>query len=505
MKQTLAPKIIWTLANKVQICYASRLVELRRCHQEHPEAAEDIDVDSVEWPAGRTFSSVNADVPCKDVGSEQVAAYLELHNQSVSRLTKVNKSARSMLAKGFVRTCQFATEGEHVFFKAVVYPEMKRTVLYNVELRLSDGEIRYTRCECAAGHGPHGICKHVTAVLYMLHHFGETGEWLLERSCTELPQQWHRRGKGRILDPNDPVPLDACEKRGSSVLSDPRPPHLRGNSVAKCQRVQMHVIGFCSQKPEKLAICGMLEGEVNVPALHKDHDYLKLPLPTQWVSNMVSLSKEDICSIEKRTRGQAHSKEWSEERRVRLTASSAGRICRAKPESFPNLAAHLYEQPPLKTAAVVWGKKNESKALAAYSEETGIRVRKAGLFICETEPYLAASPDGICDDRVIEVKCPFKKEVRKSDCLLKSGYGPLCEDENGQAQLRTNHPYYYQVQLQMLCAQKYMCDFVIYTEKGVCVVTVPRDHKFVEDMVSKMHKFYEEHYAPLLMKKIFRC
>ena len=483
----------------------SRLVDLRRSRREHPEDADDIDVDSVTWPPGPAFSSVNADVQCKNISSEQVAAYLELHNQSVSRLTKVCKSARSMLEKGFVRSCQYVAESEHVFLKAVVYPEMKRTVLYNVEVRLSDGDISYTRCECAAGHGPHGICKHVTAVLFMLHHFGEEGKWLLEKSCTELPQQWHRRGKGRILAPDDPVTLDAYQKRGASVLFDPRPQHLRGNSAVKRQRVQMRVIGFCSQRSEKLAICGMLEGEVNVPAFHKDHNYLKLPLPEQWISNMISLSKEDISSLEKRTRGQAHSKEWSEERRVRLTASSAGRICRARSADLTNLASHLYEQPPLKTAAVMWGRKTEGKALAAYSNKTGIPVKKAGLFVSLTEPYLAASPDGIHDDRVVEVKCPFKKEVRECDSILKSGYSPLCEDENGHANLRTNHPYYYQVQLQMLCAEKAMCDFVVFTERDMCVVSVLRDDEFIEDMVCKMHQFYEKHYAPLLMKKIFRC
>ena len=103
------------------------------------------------------------------------------------------------------------------------------------------------------------------------------------------------------------------------------------------------------------------------------------------------------------------------------------------------------------------------------------------------------------------MKCPYKKEVRDSDYILASGYAPLCEDENGEADLRRNHPYYYQVQLQMFCAQKVVCDFVVYTAKDICVVSVPRDDQFVEEMVVKMHDFYQQHYAPLLMKKIFRC
>ena len=382
---------------------------------------------------------------------------------------------------------------------------MKRTVLYNVEIRFTDGDICYTRCECAAGHGPHGICKHVTTVLLMVQHFSAEGTWLLERSCTEVPQQWHRRGKNSIIAPDDPVPLENSQKRGVNVLYDPRPPNQRGNGAIKRQRIQMQVINFCSQKSEKLAICGMLGGEVNIPALHEDHDYLSLPLSKQWVRNLIALPVEEIDAVEKRTRGQAHSREWAEQRKLRLTASSAGRICRVKTADQSNLAQHLYEQPPLKTAAVMWGKKNEAKALAAYSSKTGMAVEKAGLFISKCEPYLAASPDGVCLDRIVEVKCPFKKGVRESGSVLTSGYPPLCTDENGEASLRTNHPYYYQVQLQMFCAQQAMCDFVVYTAKDMCIVTVLRDDVFINEMVTKLHTFYEEYYAPLLIKKIFRC
>ena len=391
------------------------------------------------------------------------------------------------------------------FFRAVVYPEMKKSVLYNVEVRVSDGDIAYTRCECAAGHGPHGICKHVTTVLLMVRHFGAEGTWLMEKSCTEMPQQWHRRGKNRIIASDDPVPLEASQMKGAHLLYDPRPPSQRGNSEAKRQRLESQVINFCSQKTEKLAICGMLGAEVNVAALQHDHDYLDVPLSSQWLQNLIFLSVEDIAMVETRTRGQAHSKEWAEQRRVRLTASAAGRICRVKTADRDNLALHLYEQPPLKTAAVTWGRTNEGKALAAYTRKTGRAVEKAGLFISVTEPYLAASPDGVCEDRIVEVKCPFKKGVRDSPCVLTSGYTPICADENGEASLRTNHPYFYQVQLQMFCAEKDMCDFVVYTAKDVCIVTVLRDDVFIGEMVAKMHMFYKQYYAPLLKKKIFRC
>ena len=56
---------------------------------------------------------------------------------------------------------------------------MKKNVLHDVEVRVTNGEIGCTRCECVAGHGPHDICKHAAAVLMLLHHFGEDGQWFL--------------------------------------------------------------------------------------------------------------------------------------------------------------------------------------------------------------------------------------------------------------------------------------------------------------------------------------
>ena len=87
----------------------------KRTQPDNPEE-NNLDIDQVEWPPAPAFTSVNSEVPCQDVSSEQVTAYLELHNQSVSRLAKVNKSSKSMLEKRFVRSCQFAVIGDDVFF-----------------------------------------------------------------------------------------------------------------------------------------------------------------------------------------------------------------------------------------------------------------------------------------------------------------------------------------------------------------------------------------------------
>ena len=73
------------------------------------------------------------------------------------------------------------------------------------------------------------------------------------------------------------------------------------------------------------------------------------------------------------------------------------------------------------------------------------KVVDAGLFVDHLDPFLGASPDEIaqcvcCGRGVVEVKCPF---CFKDD---------LPEDDNnseGTWKLKTDHSYYYQVQLQL--------------------------------------------------------
>ena len=52
-------------------------------------------------------------------------------------------------------------------------------------------------CNCPVGAS--GLCCHILVRLLYLKHIKETGEKILELTCTEQIQKWHRRsGKGSI-------------------------------------------------------------------------------------------------------------------------------------------------------------------------------------------------------------------------------------------------------------------------------------------------------------------
>jgi len=49
---------------------------------------------------------------------------------------------------------------------------------------------------------------------------------------------------------------------------------------------------------------------------------------------------------------------------------------------------------------------------------------------------------------------------------------------NGEIQLKRNHDHYYQVQMQMDVMRMDLCDYLVWTRKGMLIVTVPYDEDF---------------------------
>ena len=73
-------------------------------------------------------------------------------------------------------------------------------------------------CNCPVG--PSGICCHVLAVLLFLKHFHETGEKLVQLTCTQQLQKWHRRtNRGSIpMGPLKDIHVKSAKRRSKDSL-----------------------------------------------------------------------------------------------------------------------------------------------------------------------------------------------------------------------------------------------------------------------------------------------
>lgn len=105
------------------------------------------------------------------------------------------------------------------------------------------------------------------------------------------------------------------------------------------------------------------------------------------------LSLVDKIYIEEKTREQNQNFEWFQERKIRLTASKFGEVCKMKPYTSCKKKVHsmLYKL-PAKSKEMNHGIEFESHARKQFENMFNLKVKLCGLIIDPELPYLAASP-----------------------------------------------------------------------------------------------------------------
>ncbi len=215
-----------------------------------------------------------------------------------------------------------------------------------------------------------------------------------------------------------------------------------------------------------------------------------------------------MCTI-----GQAFNDEWKYQRRHRFTGSNSGKVfnMRDSTNSTCCIKSILYPVDLRNNDNVRRGIDFEPFAKKKYEEVTGTFVTECGLFISLENGILAASPDGVIDiDGIIEIKCPNVRPLEL--CTRKDKI--LIQDKKDASKISLNrkHPYFFQVIMQMYCAEKLFCDFVLYyldKENGNEDIWIERIYKTEAtdkvwiEMKAKLVKFFTEDIAPEIVHPRF--
>jgi len=183
--------------------------------------------------------------------------------------------------------------------------------------------------------------------------------------------------------------------------------------------------------------------------------------------------------------------EWFQARVGKVTASKvADVIAKTKTgysSSRENYLAQLVVEritnKPTETfsnAAMAHGTEQEPFARAAYEVATGFFVEEVGFIDHPTIEAAGASPDGLVNDGLVEIKCP--NTATHMDTLL---------SESVPAK------YIPQVQFQMACTGRSWCDFVSFDprmpEEGqLFIKRVYRDKEYIETIEKEIIKFLSE-------------
>ena len=131
-------------------------------------------------------------------------------------------------------------------------------------------------------------------------------------------------------------------------------------------------------------------------------------------------------------------------------------------------------------AAMEWGTEQEPYARAAYSAKTGILVEEVGFLDHPTVAMSGASPDGLAEEGLVEIKCANTATHLE---YIFDGKPP--------------QKYVTQMQWQMACAGKPWCDFVSYDPRlperlQLLVVRVPRDDDYIKMLEQEVTTFLQE-------------
>ena len=116
--------------------------------------------------------------------------------------------------------------------------------------------------------------------------------------------------------------------------------------------------------------------------------------------------------IELDTRNQSESELWLSLRRIMLTASNFGTVCRMRPTTScaATVKAILYPS-FIDTAALKYGRDKEEVARKELAIKLNKEIKPCELFIDTENPCLGASPDGVIDKNgLVEIKCPLSAE-----------------------------------------------------------------------------------------------
>lgn len=210
---------------------------------------------------------------------------------------------------------------------------------------------------------------------------------------------------------------------------------------------------------------------------------------------------EEIERISKLTINQNNNPLWYDERRMRLTASNFGRICKLLDTTDRNnVVRQLLHSNFTGNIFTRYGNENEVNAIKDFEKIMGQCVVSCGLFIHQDYPFLAASPDGLIgDDALVEVKCPYKAKDLTPEEAIKQKQVQFAIFENGSFTLKRSDKYYYQVQGQLFVTGKEYCYFIVWTPQGLLYEKITKDRECWDKMFPKLENFYFEHLLPAIL------
>ena len=360
-----------------------------------------------------------------------------------------------------------------------------------------DGEVISAHCTCMAGIGE--VCSHTAAALFLLEANTQTKQNL---SCTSLPCSWLSPSFRTVeflpvskIDFRTPqqerkLALDD-NPHSSTMMPGGKVRHVLKPTESQLSDYYLQLSKF-KHKPVHLSLVEPYS-DAYVPL------YIQGVLPSPFTSlfdtkfeneafdvvktyckrlySTYTITEEQTCAIELHTRSRSNWKLWFQQQAGRVTASKLHSVMKTKLDkpSVSLLKSVCYpESIVFADKACQYGCQHEDGARKLYekimkTDHHSFELCKVGLCVSKVLPFSGASPDGLvqctcCGHGTLEIKCPYSCQNMK--CEEKALDPSFCLDKETLI-LKKEHPYFYQVQLQMLLTNTKYCDFVLWRQGNI--------------------------------------
>ncbi|XP_065088846.1 uncharacterized protein LOC135710255 [Ochlerotatus camptorhynchus] len=383
-----------------------------------------------------------------------------------------------------------------------------------------NGSILSAHCTCVAGVSE--TCSHVSALLFALanlHFMTST----CKLTVTELPSYWARPAKrikedlnhavvdidyGFKITRNDDFNIQTNRNQFldfvSSLESEVEEPVIVKkfcNSDRTCVDCRKNFMPDKIILNKNLVLANQFRPELELEKIEKIRQVIERV--------QLTVTHEEVAEVERLTRLQNRSDLWRWVRIGRITASVMRQCVHASPVTVPAKMSLLKKicHPYMvssESEATRYGRINETRAKKSIEKEfqhhRNVCFEDCGIFIHQSKPYMAATPDYLvecdcCGKACIEIKCPFRLS-NKQQSFNDLEY--LVSDGDS-FKIRTDHEYYLQVQSQIYASNARFGYFYVWSEVDQLCICVEKNTKLWEDSCKKAQVYFQNIILPELL------
>ncbi|XP_073964659.1 uncharacterized protein [Choristoneura fumiferana] len=324
------------------------------------------------------------------------------HNVAEIRGVKTLMSSRGGYIESAVGYVEIKRGNTECFVRAKVVPEHKITKKYYlVTIHLDEKSSNIIDATCDGCPASAGGCKHTLVMLYWLQ------KKAAEPSSTSVDCYWAKpRLASEGTQPVSSKDIFPSKKRG--VELGPRDLGKLNAFYEECKKRKTGdslILSFLPDHDNGLTKFCIFDMILDFTTKTNNHSY-------EHFKSNVSVTQIVQTQIEKSTKKQAESKLWHSIRQGRITASKVYEACHCDTPDGSLVEQILGGYKIYDTKAMKRGKMLEKPVIKEIERILGVHIEECGFYL--TNFFSGASPDGVANNFIIEVKCPSTAKTTKN-------------------------------------------------------------------------------------------